>query len=249
MGSKRRSPVRMDEVHPHTCTIDVRRRVLAHVPFFSHLDVDSIDGIDRRSRVEDFEVGEAVHLAGDPADSIHIVATGTAKRSRPTLDGTEVLLDILRPGDHFGALPALGADRHADSVWALTPLCVLTFDIGAVDDILDEHPSVARAALAVVTRQLADAMDHIHRMSAANAEQRVAAVLAILADRTGRPEPRGLTLLDLPLSRDDLAGLTGLTSETVSRILAKLRRDEVIESGRQWVAVRDLEHLRELAVV
>lgn len=249
MASRRRSPVRVEHLHPHACTPGVRRRVLADVPFFAHLSDGAIEGIDRRARVDHFDQGEAVYVQGAPARSFHIVATGTAKRSRTTRDGTEVLLDILLPGDHFGALPALGADRHPDAVWALTPLCVLRLDVAAFDEVLDEHPSVARAALAVVTRRLEAAMDHIHRMSAATAEQRVAAVLTILAERTGRPQGGGLTLLDLPLSRDDLASMAGLTSETVSRILSQLRRDELIETGRRWVAVRDLDELHRMSLV
>lgn len=248
MATSRRSPLTIQTNDPATCTVDVRRHVLTHVPFFEGLDPDEVAEIDRRCRVDDFDTGDAVHHAGQPANRLYVVATGTAKLVRPALDGTEVLLDVLRPGDFFGAVPSLGADTFTDSAWALTPLCVLSLDTTTFDDILVQHPSVARAGLAVMAQRLSRAQAQIHAMAAAGSEQRVAAALAMLGRKTGVPR-RGQTLLDLPLSRDDLAGLTGVTSETVSRVLARLRRDGVIDTGRMWVAIIDHEELERLAAM
>src|SRR3546814_20699202 len=82
--------------------------------------------------------------------------------------------------------------------------------------------------------RLERAQSHIHAIATATSEQRVAAALVMLAERTGTPR-KGSILLDVPLSRDDLASLTGTVSETVSRVLAQLRRDGVIETVRRWV--------------
>lgn len=248
MATHRRSPVSSESLDPHVCTPDVRRQVLAHVPFFSQLTHDQIHDIDQRCRVEDFAVGEAVHHAGQTARRLWVVATGTAKLVRPTADGTEVLLDVLRPGDFFGALPVLGTQTYPDSVWPLTPLCVLSLDTETFDGILDTYPSVARAGLTVMAGRLDQAQRHIHRIASATAEQRIAGVLSALAERAGTRR-RGTTLIDVPLSRDDLAGMTASASETVSRVLAKLQRDDVIDAGRRWVAVRDLDRLQALATV
>lgn len=247
MGA-RRSPLRVPTHDPASCTLEVRHEVLAGVPFFAGLDHADIVELDRRCRIEDFDTGQAVIHAGQPARRLYVVATGTAKVVRPTLEGTEVLLDIARPGDFFGALPSLGAETYADSVWALTALCVLSLDAAAFEEILDEHPSVARAGVRVMAQRLAQAQDQLHALAAATSEQRVAAALVMLADRVGVPRPSGL-LLDLPLSRDDLAALTGTASETVSRVLSRFQRDGLIDSGRRWIELRDRPALETLAVI
>lgn len=246
--AQRRTPLSVGHHDAASCTVEVRHRAFARVPFFADLTEADLAEVDRRSRVEDHQAGEAVFHAGQPATSIYVVASGTAKVVRPSLDGTEVLLDIARPGDFFGVLPSLGAVTYADSAWALTPLCVLALDGSAFEEILDEHPSVARAGLRVVAQRLEQAQSHIHAMAAATSEQRVAAALVMLAGRVGVPRSNGL-LLDLPLSRDDLASLTGTASETVSRVLARLQRDGLIDSGRRWIAIVDLPALEELAVI
>jgi CRP-like cAMP-binding protein len=247
MGA-RRSPLRVPTHDPASCTLEVRHEVLAGVPFFAGLDHADIVELDRRCRIEDFDTGQAVIHAGQPARRLYVVATGTAKVVRPTLAGTEVLLDIVRPGDHFGTLPTLGADTYADSVWALTPLCVLSLDGPSFDAVLDAHPEVARAGLRVMAERLEAARTHVHAMAVATSQERVALAVAILARRVGVPHDGGM-LLDLPLSRDDLAAMTGTASETVSRVLAQLQRDGVIDSGRQWIVVRDLARLDELAQI
>ncbi len=84
------------------------------------------------------------------------------------------------------------------------------------------------------------------RASSATTEQRLAATLLLLADRLGTAHDGG-TLIDAPLSRDDLASLTGCASETASRILARLQREGIIDSGRRWVAVIDRPSLERLA--
>lgn len=246
--AQRRTPLSVHHHDAASCTVDVRHRALGRVPFFADLSEDDLAGVDRRCRVEDHAAGAAVFHAGDPATSLYVVATGTAKVVRPSLDGTEVLLDIARPGDFFGVLPSLGVETYADSAWALTPLCVLALDGAAFEEVLDEHPSVARAGLRVVAQRLDQAQSHIHAMAAATSEQRVAGALVMLAGRVGVPRSNGL-LLDLPLSRDDLASLTGTASETVSRVLARLQRDGLIDSGRRWIAIVDLPALEELAVI
>src|SRR3546814_12234222 len=125
MSTPRRSPLTPQLDDPKVCTPDVRQHVLAHVPFFGSLSSEEIADVDRRCRVEDFDAGNAVHPAGQPARLLHVVATGAAKVVRPTIEGAEVLLDIVRPGDYFATLLVLGSDPYPDSLWRHTPPCVL----------------------------------------------------------------------------------------------------------------------------
>ncbi len=240
--------MRVEPNRPASCTRDVRQHALAHVPFFEQLSPDDLASIDRRCRVEDYDAGQAIHHMGQPARFLHVVASGTGKVVRPAMDGTEVLLDVVRPGDFVGALPALESDTYGDSAWAITPMCVLTLGTETFEEILDEHPSVARAGLRVMAERLERAGRRVHAMAAADSAQRIAGALAMLAERMAVPRDGGL-LIDLPLSREDLAGLAGTTSETASRVVSRLQREGVLRTGRQWIEVADLEALQRLATV
>ncbi len=242
----RRSPVTIPHADPRTCTHGVRQRALAAVPFFASLDPDALAEVDARCGMRGIVAGEAVYLAGGRAERLYVVATGTAKLTRTTEDGDQILLDVLGPGGFLGALPALGEDRYAENAWALTPGCLLSLTTADLDAVLQGHPGVARDALTAIGRRLRRAEDTLARAGSATVEQRIAATLLLLADRLGTPYD-GATLIDAPLTRDDIAGLVGCASETVSRILARLRRRGLVRTGRRWVAVADPARLREVA--
>lgn len=239
---RRRSPVTVPSADPRTCGRDVRLRALARVPFFASLPHDALVDVDARCGMRGVQAGESVYLAGRPAARLYVVASGTAKLTRGTDHGEEVLLDVLGPGGFLGALPALGEERYAEDAWALTPGCLLSLTTADVDAVLRRYPAVAQEALAAVGRRLRRAEATLATARSATAEQRIADTLLLLADRLG-VDRDGATLIDAPLSRDDLAGLAGCASETVSRVLARWEREGAIDSGRRWVAVVDRQRL------
>jgi len=101
-----------------------------------------------------------------------------------------------------------------------------------------------------VAGRLAQARSDVGQQSTSTVAQRVATTLLRLADKLGqeRSGNRG-TLLQLPLSRADLAGMVGSTEESVSRVMSRLRKDGIIDSGRRWTAVLDRDRLSATAEV
>jgi CRP-like cAMP-binding protein len=105
---------------------------------------------------------------------------------------------------------------------------------------------VALATLEFVALRLREAHETIEQLSAYSVEQRVAATLLKLANRLGRSEGSA-TLIEMPLSRQDLADMTGATVETISRVMSDLRRAGIVESGRRWISILDHERLLQVA--
>lgn len=240
------NPLRPAPADPHTCSIDVRHRVLELSPMFSGLDEAGLAEVNGFCRAVNFSEGEAIYHAGDPAERLYVVAIGVAKLSRVSADGREVLTDVLTPGDFLGALPALGQEVYAESGQALTPLCLLLFESRSIDLILRNHPEVAVATLEAVSGRLASAREVIHRLSTGTVEQRLAVALGLLQDRVGEPDESGV-LLQMPLTRDDLAGMVASTPETVSRTLSAWRQQGLVEAGRRWLRILDQDGLAAIA--
>lgn len=245
MAERRSSPLSIPVADPHVCSPEVRLQRLGQVPLFSELTEDELDEVDRHCRSFGFDADEAVYVAGRPAARIYVVATGAAKSIRIGSDGRETLLDLYGPGDFLGAVPALGDEVYRDWAWTITPSCLLGLDASDYEELMEEIPAVAMATLKGVSRRLSDAQHAVHLLAGAPLEQRLAATVLLLVDKIGRPWDGG-TLLDMPLTREDLASMTGSTAESVSRLLSRWRREGVIDSGRRWIAVRDLAALEDL---
>lgn len=228
------------------CTVGLRRAIVRQLPFFAGLASEAIEEIYGRFHERGYAAGEMIYLAGDAATRLHVVARGKVKVLRHSARGQDVLLDILAPGEFFGSLSALGDAEYPDTAQALTPCCTLAIAADDFQEVLHRYPAVALATLALVAARLHAAHEQVRQLSAHPVPQRVAAALLLLAEKLGE-ERDGVLLLQTPLSREDLAAMTGATVETVSRIMSQLRKDGIIRSGRQWVAIADRDRLAALS--
>lgn len=246
MSAGRRSPVEPEEVEPQMCSFDMRLDILGRVPFFAGLPRSDVERINEMFHEHGFAPEEAIYYSGDEARRLYVVASGKVKIMRHTLAGQDVLLDILTPGEYFGSLAALGDDVYPDTAQAQTVVCVL--GIGAEDfrRVLTSYPSVALKVLDLTSERLRDAREMVRRLSAHTVEQRIAYTLLKLGEKLGEPSAEGL-LIQMPFSREDLAGMTGTTTATASRVMSHLQKTGLINTGRQWVAIRDEAGLRAIA--
>jgi CRP-like cAMP-binding protein len=244
---RHRSPVQSVQIEPALhCSIEDQRRLLGNSPFFIGLIPEQVEEVQRSFRQQHYDVGDAIQVAGDPADRLSIVAAGTVKMARPTIDGQEVLLDFLGPGEHFGSLAELGDEAYREDVTAHTAACILYTTADEFQSLLQTYPVVALATLGIVAARLRSAHSAIEQLSAHPVDHRVATTLLHLVDKRGREEGEGM-LIEIPLSRQDVADMTGATVETVSRVLSEFRRSGLIESGRRWITVLDRERLEQIA--
>lgn len=155
----------MPDPDPAACSLDMRMAVCRKVPLFADLDDGQLAQVNRHCQAQNFAAGEPVYLEGDAATHIYVVAIGAVKTTRLAADGRQSLIDLLTPGDFFGALPALGQQFYADSATALTPACLLGLDAPEYDAILQEIPQVAVATLKGVAHRLTQSQHAIDRKS------------------------------------------------------------------------------------
>lgn len=223
-------------------------RVLGRVPLFAGLTVPELAAIDARMVSLSWAAGDVLFTAGAPADHLYVLASGRVKLFRPTSGGREIVVDLLSPGDLFGSLTALGDPTYPETAEALTTTCALQMDPAAFRAVLTERPPVALRVLDDVAARLARARSDLGHNATDTVAQRVAATLLRLADKLGQDRAGvGGTLLQIPLSRADLAGMTSSTPESVSRVMSRLRKDQIISSGRRWTAVLDRPRLVDVA--
>lgn len=247
MAKRRKSPVEIETTEPHMCSPALRLKILRGLPFFRTVADEDLAAINARFREQGFSPGEFIYHSGDPGERLYVLAEGRARLLRLTSGGKQVMLDLLIPGDFFGALGQAGT-AYPDSAEALTPICALAISVDDFREVLRQHPATALDVLDAMAARLQAAHDAIHLLSAAPAEARVAHILLKLAGKLGVQDEAGL-LIQTPLGREALAEMTGITTETASRVISQFQRDGWIETGRQWIALRDTAALEELVAV
>lgn len=238
MPKRRKSPLEIEYTEPHQCSVNLRLEILGKVPFFGDLSVADLEKVNPLFREHGYEPEEVICFAGDPAEKLFVVADGRVKLVRHTLAGKDVVLDILKAGEFFGSLTTLGDDVYPETAQAQTPACVLTIGRDSFSSILDLYPAVALKVINIMAARLRTAQEHVRQLSVSPVESRIAQTLLVLCEKFGQPADVGM-LIQVPLSRDDLAAMTGTTTETASRVMSQFQKDGLIETGRQWVAVLD----------
>ncbi len=242
----RKTPLDSHSIDGEVCSPEERLRILGGLPFFKGLSAREVGDANRRFHDSGFVEGDVIYYEGDLAGRLYVPATGKVKLVRTAASGQEVVLGVLARGDYFGTLPVLGGASYGETALALTGCCILS--IAAVDfqAVLAASPQAARNVLGMVAARLQAAEETIHQLSAYPLEKRLAAALLQMGEKFGEARPGGGLLIQAPLSRQDLAAMTGATPEAVSRALSEFRRKGWISSGRRWIALDDRPALASL---
>ncbi|MDH3514322.1 MAG: Crp/Fnr family transcriptional regulator [Gammaproteobacteria bacterium] len=180
--------------------------------------------------------------AGDPSTYLYVIREGQVKLTRKDIYGRDHLLNLAGPGFFLG-FDAIGNPAYSYSATTLTPTVFCRIGHGNILRLLNEEPKIALNVLFAVNEQLALARNMIHVLGQKTAVQKLAALLLNLSPPVTGGDSKARTL---HLSRHEMAEMLGLTVETVSRIMAELRRRGIIEAPRGSVIIRKRAPLQSL---
>lgn len=246
MIPKRHSPLKIETTEAHLCSMSLRLKILSQVPFFRGLTSSDLELINSFFHEKDFGIDEFIYLSGDMAEQLYVIADGRVSLLRNSLTGKDILLDLLTPGEFFGATSGLGNDDYLETAQAHTACCILIIDREAFQQVLKRYPAVALTMIEIISERLRIANERVHQLSTLTVEARIASILIMLAAKFGE-EKGSECLLQVPLSREDLAGMTGATTESASRVMSRLQKQRLIRSGRGWVVITDREGLEAIS--
>jgi CRP-like cAMP-binding protein len=160
-----------------------------------------------------------------------------------TVDGDELLVAVLGPGQTVGELSVLDGQPRSATVVALGPVRALRVGGSAFGRFLLARPAVVVGLLRVLSSRLREADQLRLQLSVAPAEQRLARCLLRLAADHGQVGAAGVRIT-ARLSQADLASYVGVSREVVNQTLRRFRDDGLVTTARQSVTILDLDALR-----
>jgi CRP-like cAMP-binding protein len=214
-------------------TRDLARR-FDHVRLFQGLAADVLTRIRAQAHTKSLGAGELFFSEGDPAEAFFVLTSGRVKLTQLTPEGHQIVLRIIGPGDAFGGAGAFGDLTYPISAEAVEPAVALVWSSRTMRQVLESEPKVTLNALQFVADRLHDLQRRYRQAMTERVERRVARALLRLVQEAGRRVDAGVEI-DFPISRQDLAEMTGTTLYTVSRLLSSWEERGIVRSGRQRI--------------
>jgi CRP-like cAMP-binding protein len=217
---------------------DIDRSLIRSFALFDKLNDSELDEILARATVWRVKPNQAVFEQGQEAAEFFVLLHGRLKVTQVTPAGQQVMVRIVNPGDLFGIARALQRPDYPGTAAAAAESLILAWPMSNWSEFVDHYPSLAANAMQTIGQRLQEAQTRIREMSTEEVERRVAHAVLRLVQQSGKKEAAGIRI-DFPVTRQDIAEMTGTTLHTVSRILSAWEHRGLVEGGRQKLLVRD----------
>lgn len=206
-------------------------------PLLTGLSPAETERVRGAARLQQKRSGEIIFLQGDPADAVYSINNGRVRLSQVTAEGSQILLRVIGPGTVFGAIALAKVETFPVTAEAADDCALLVWPKAALMSLIEQIPKLALNALQLMAGHVVEFQDRFREMATQRVERRLARTLLRLASQTGRKTDEGV-LIDMALTRQDLAEMTGTTLFTVSRILSQWESQGLVRSGRELVVIR-----------
>lgn len=191
------------------------------------------------------KAGQPLLHEGDAATRVFTLTRGALKLYKLLPDGRRQVTGFMFPGDFLGITVD---EEHAFTVEAVADSRLCWFPRNRFGDFVENHPKLERELYRVAAHELAAAQAQMVLLGRKTAEERLASFFLMLLERAEGLSGRPKRMIELPMSRSDIADYLGLTKETVSRVLAVLKdRRTVRLAALKLVEIIDRRALSELA--
>ena len=220
-----------------------KSRLLEPESFAALLEAEDWSALQDRGQRRKIARDGVLMYEGDPGDRVIVLLAGRVKVTTTGDDGQETLLSIRGPGEILGELSFLDDQPRFSTVTTLETVEILAIAAAAFGRYLEERPRVALVILRTLSARFRDASRKRVQFRELDTVGRLAARLVELCERYGQVTPEG-TIINLPLTQEELGAWTGASHAGVAKALQTLRELGWIQTQRKRIVVCNIDALR-----
>lgn len=212
--------------------------IIKSTSLFEGLSGEEVETIAKLIFEKKYGKGETIFFEGDEADGFYIVSSGQIKVFKMNPMGKEHILHIFGPGEPVGEVPVFSKQPFPANAEALVKSSTLFFPRKDFVALIENNPSIALNMLAVLSRRLRQFATQIENLSLKEVPARLAGYLLYIAK-----EQKNEGVVELPVSKGQLASLLGTIPETLSRIFARMSDEGLIQVEGRSITILDRQGL------
>jgi CRP/FNR family transcriptional regulator len=202
--------------------IELSPTCIGHLWIFQNLDPEEIKALSGEALRNKLIKGQALFLQGDSADEMFLIKGGRVKLTKVLEDGHELTLDIRKAGDFVGENMFSEEGEYPVSAYCLEDTLTCGFSRKQFEQIVLKHPNVGLQIIKNLSERISWLTSRVGSLAVTNIEDRLYGVLASVAKEHGTMGSKG-TVIQFPLTHEDLSFLTGAHRVSITRAMKALR--------------------------
>jgi len=218
----------------------------AGLPIFSGVSNADLDAILSEARSLRIAKNIPIFRQGEEAHSVFVLLHGHVRANKTTSSGEQIVVRYVATGELFGVAKTIGLQCYPATAIAIKDSVVLVWPSESWNRLVEKFPALSANILRMVGTRLQESHTRVAEISTEQVEKRIAHALLRLVKQSGRKVEHGIEI-DFPISRQDIAQMTGTTLHTVSRTLSAWETKGLVESSRQRIVIREPRQLFVLA--
>ncbi|NOH13828.1 MAG: Crp/Fnr family transcriptional regulator [Chloroflexi bacterium] len=209
-------------------TLDHSIDFVSQVALFDGFEAQELEWVNAHLNRDTFREGSTIITEGQAGHVVYIVHSGSLKVYALQVDGTEVVLSIIGPGDVVGEMSLVDESERSASVVTLEDSDLLWMERSSFEEGMQRIPRFAQNMARLLSERVRLSTAHIRSLAALHVNGRVARQLLAFAKKYGRKNDEGGVLIPMRLTQRDIAGLVGASRKRVNQAVVEFKRRELI---------------------
>ena len=202
--------------------IDLSPTCIGNLWIFQNIEPEELEALSREALRKKSATGQTLFMQGDPADEMFLVKGGLVKLSKVLEDGTELTLDIRKAGDFVGENMFSEEGQYPVSAYCLEDTLTCGFNRSQFEELVIKHPRIGLQIIKNLSERITWLTMRVGSLAVTNIEDRLYRVLTSVAREHGTVSPQG-TVIQFPLTHEDLSFLTGAHRVSITRAMKALK--------------------------
>ncbi|MEK6700500.1 MAG: Crp/Fnr family transcriptional regulator [Nitrospirota bacterium] len=219
---------------------------LHKISLFKNLSDEELKELGAYLAAASYKKKETIFSEGEPPDWFYIVSSGKVKITKISHEGKEIILEVISPSDIFGGVAVLKNFPYPANAVAMEDTEVIKISRKNLMRLVDRFPNLMYCIALQLGDRMKSSYDSLKNIALERVEARIAALLLKLAGKVGVETKDGL-LIDMRLTKQDVADMVGTTVETSIRTFSKFKKEGLVVDADGKIIIKDRKGLAALS--
>lgn len=219
---------------------------LKKIDLFKNLSDEELKELAPYLTTTEYKKKDDIFSEGDAPEWFYIVSTGKVKVTKISHDGKEIILEVISPHDIFGGVAVLRNFSYPANAVAMEDSKILKISRKNLMRLVDRFPNLMFCIALQLGDRMKSSYDSLKNIALERVEARIAALLLKLSGKVGVTTKEGL-LIDMRLTKQDVADMVGTTVETSIRTFSKFKKQGLVADSDGKIIIKDQKGLMSLS--